>query len=180
MKRHFFYKLIVIGLLNLTHTAWADSHIETFIAAQYLNLINTQNRGLDTKDKHTSLGAGIGIYRASSDNTSYGFVVEISQPIARDDLPGSGRIIGVRPINYLKKYSTRWSQEIYGGFAQYEWIKSAGGYYLGSNVRYQLSNTSLSVAFDLKYYQDLNYDDPEFDDLIAQGFNSGITLIYNF
>lgn len=180
MKQHFFYKLIAIILLSLTHSTWADSHIEAFIAAQYLSLNNTQNRGSDTKDKHTSLGAGIGIYRTSTNSTSYGFVVEISQPITRDDLPGSGQIIGVRPINYLKKYSTHWSQEFYGGFAQYEWIKSAGGYYLGSNIRYRLSSAPLALAFELKYYQDLNYDDSEFDDLIAQGFNSGITLIYNF
>jgi len=180
MKQYFFYTLTIISLLNITHTAWAESHIEAFIAAQYLALNNTQNRGTDTKDKHASLGAGFGIYRASTDSTSYGFVVEISQPVSRDDLPGSGKIIGVRPINYLKRYSARWSQEIYGGFAQYEWIKSAGGYYLGSNIRYRLANAPLSVALDLKYYQDLNYDDSEFDDLIAQGFNSGITLIYTF
>lgn len=180
MKRHFFCKLITLSLLNFVHTTWADAHVEAFIAAQYVTLTNTQNRGSSTKDKHTSLGAGIGIYRASTQSTSYGFVVEISQPISRDDLPGSGKIIGVRPINYLKQYSTHWSQEIYGGFAQYEWIKSAGGYYLGSNIRYRLANAPLSVALDLKYYQDLNYDDSEFDDLIAQGFNSGITLIYNF
>lgn len=180
MKRHFFYKLITMSLLSLTHAVWADSHLEAFIAAQYVDIKTTHNRGPTTLDKHTSLGAGIGIYRASTQSTSYGFVVEISQPISRDDLPGSGKIIGVRPINYLKQYSTHWSQEIYAGFAQYEWIKSAGGYYLGSNIRYRLPNTSLSVALELKYYQDLNYDDAEFDDLIAQGFNSGITLIYNF
>lgn len=168
----------MLSALLSSHTL-AQSHIEIFTGLQQLTISTTQNGGVGIKDKPSSVTAGIGAYREHKENVAYGFVVEISQPYSRKDLPGNGKVVGVRPINYLKTYSKHWKHEIYGGFAQYQWEKSAAGYYVGSNIRYSLASTTLSIVLDIKYYQDLSYDAKP-DDLIAQGFNTGLFLSYHF
>jgi hypothetical protein len=131
---------------------------------------------------HTSfVGASIGAYRALSDKASLGAVIELTEPTGRDNTIGSGRIIALRPVNYLYAWSPRVATEAYFGMAQYDWISKASGYYFGANARYSLSNNGqFSLLIDAKYYSDLAHDGGPGGDQIVGGASLGLGFLYRF
>jgi len=106
--------------------------------------------------------------------------LEYSLPIGRDSaLPGSGQLIGFRPINYLVKYGEKSAIEYYAGVGQFDWRKTANGYYFGFNYRYNIFSDNSGIMADFKYYQDLAFDSAEGDDIV-DGFNSSFKFYYTF
>ncbi len=139
------------------------------------------NRGIGSKfvDESEAVNFSVGAYRHSSDNTAWGVVIEVTSPVSRDDdLPGSGRILGFRPINFLWHAENNLSVELFAGAAQYEWRKRANGIYLGAGMRYEWTS-NWSMAVEARYYQDLAFD-ASGDSDIVDGFNTAIKLFYRF
>ena len=131
---------------------------------------------------HTSfVGIAAGAYRAVGERTYWGAVIELTEPFSRDNSIGSGRIIALRPINFMYAWSPRMATEAYFGMAQYDWIDKASGYYFGANARYRLGkNDRFSLLFDAKYYSDLAHDAGPGGDQVVSGASFGLGFLYRF
>lgn len=139
-----------------------------------------QKFGTQIEDNSTATSYSFAAYRHISNEAAWGAAIEYTLPLGRDNsLPGSGRLIGFRVINYLGQISEKTSFEAYAGFARYDWIKTANGYLFGLAYRYDIFGENTGIMFDAKYYQDLAYDSPQGDDIV-DGFNTSIKLFYRF
>lgn len=172
-------------LCFLIFFAAGQSHAETFYevgagVGRYDLDITTRLQGdEDFFDESTVINLSLAAYRQFGDRAAFGAVVEYNIPSGRDELAGTGEVLGFRPVNVLVYISKSTSVEFYGGAAQYDWRKTANGYYVGSNIRYDFADTGFGAAFDLKYYWDLNVDSAANDDIIV-GFYPLLKLFYRF
>jgi len=172
--------LILSLLFILSNVVMAEVNFEITAGAGRYALDVDRKFAPQIEDDSTVANFGFGVYKTSSSDTSWGAVVEYSLPIGRDsDLPGNGRLIGFRPVNYLVSYSEKFSVEYYAGIGQFDWTKTANGYYFGFNLRYDVFGENSGIMTDFKYYQDLAFDSPEGDDIV-DGFNSSLKFYYNF
>ncbi len=179
----FFSKILVVIVLSVfSLSSLAETFYEVSIGAGQLALDIDQKRGAGQIEDDSSVASfAIAAYRHSSSKTAWGAVIEYSLPISReDDLPGSGRIVGFRPLNYLRNISDNASLEVYAGAAQYQWRQTANGYLFGLAYRYNLFGQKAGLVADFKYYQDLSYDFESGSDIIVDGFNSNLKLFYRF
>ncbi len=171
--------IFTLGLLT-SNACLADTYFEVGVGASQHNLSITRKRAEDFKDESAAVNLSFAAYRESSLNSYWGAVIELVEPQGRDGAhPGSGRLLGFRPINYLRFINDYLSFELYAGAAQYDWRQTANGYYFGTSVRYNFKNSHWSVAFDSKYYQDLAFDSPAGDDIV-DGLNPGLKVFYRF
>ena len=172
--------LVLCTLLLVNNKAQAEVKFEvTGGVTRYILEVN-QKFGTRIEDHSNASNFSFGVYRSSTEDTSWGAVLEYILPIGRDsDLPGNGQLLGFRPINYLIKYSKKSSVEYYAGVAQYDWRKTANGYYFGFDYRYNLFNDNSGIMADFKYYRDLAFDSIEGDDIV-DGYSAGFKLYYNF
>lgn len=162
------------------NSAAAESFFELSTGVSKLALDVDQKRGTQIEDNSTALNVSIGAYRASTETSYWGAVIEVSSAISRDsNLPGSGKLIGFRFVDYLKKITEKSSFEVYAGFAQFDWKKKANGYYFGANYRYDAFSKNSGLMLESKYYQDLAYDSPEGDDIV-DGFQTSLKYYYQF
>ncbi|WP_158658069.1 hypothetical protein [Agarilytica rhodophyticola] len=175
-KTRFIFLLCLMCIISVVR---AETFYEASVGVSRMALDITQKRGPAFEDNSNAINIAIGAYRQSNEKSAWGGVVEYIGPIGRDDLPGSGRLIGFRPLNYLRNMGRNISYELYAGAAQYDWRKAANGYYGGFNLRYEIFDNRLGLAVDVKYFQDLAFDSPQGDDIV-DGFNTGIKLIYRF
>ncbi len=138
-------------------------------------------RGLQVEDDSDAFNFSVAAYRSSTATTSWGAVFEVSTPSGRDDdsLPGSGRMLGFRFADYLSQINENSAYEVYMGFAQFDWLKKANGYYFGANYRYDLFGEKSGLMLDAKYYQDLAYDSATGDDIV-DGFQTSLKFYYQF
>ncbi len=172
--------LLALALGSVSRDAQSESFVEMSLGATEHALDIVRKRGEDFADDTSAVSVAIGAYRQTSEKSAWGAVFEVSSAVGRDDdLPGSGRIVGLRPVNYLRHIGANVSYELYAGAAQYEWRKTANGLYFGGNLRYDFLDRKLALAVDVKYYQDLSFDSPEGDDIV-DGFGSGVRAIYRF
>lgn len=184
MKRKYLNRssLLAASLASifLVPTTNAETNFELTAGAGQFALDVDSKRGTQIEDDSTAANFSIGAYRKSDTESSWGAVVEISNPLGREEeLPGSGRMIGVRFADYLKKINNTSSYELYFGFAQFDWLKKANGYYFGANYRYDLFGENSGLMIDAKYYQDLAYDSSTGDDIV-DGFQSSLKFYYQF
>ncbi len=173
-----------IGLLLTCCTFFNNASAEVFYevtaGASKLALDIEQRLGTQTEDDSTALNFSIAAYRNSTETSYWGAVIEVSSAISRDDdLPGSGRIIGFRFADYLKKVGEHSAFEVYAGFAQFDFIEKANGYYFGANYRYDVFSKGSGLLLETKYYQDLSYDSPQGDDIV-DGFQTSLKYYYQF
>lgn len=177
-----------LALIVFAANSHAASFFEVSAGPSRLALDITRLFDPNFSDDSTAMNFALGAYRHSSNHSAWGAVIEYTQPTGRDkSLPGDGSIVGFRPINYLRSIGTRASVELYAGAAQYQWRRTANGYYFGTSLRYEFDDINLSVGVDAKFYQDLAHDSTgtsagisESSDNIVQGFNTGIKLFYRF
>ncbi|MBV1911573.1 MAG: hypothetical protein KUG78_19940 [Kangiellaceae bacterium] len=172
-------KLVLLSAL-LIPSIQADTLFEVTAGAGQYSLDVDSKRGTQLEDDSTATNFSIGAYRSTTANSSWGAVLEVSSAISReDDLPGSGRMIGFRFADYLSQINDSSSYELYAGFAQFDWLKKANGYYFGANYRYNLFGEHSGLMIDGKYYQDLAYDSPTGDDIV-DGFQTSVKFYYRF
>ena len=174
----------VLGLLltccTIFNTASAEVFYEVTAGVSKLALDIEQRRGTQTEDDSTALNFSVAAYRSSTDTSYWGAVIEVSSAIRSDgNLPGSGRIIGFRFADYLKKINKNSAFEVYAGFAQFDFIQKANGYYFGANYRYDVFSKGSGLLFETKYYQDLSYDSAQGDDIV-DGFQTSLKYYYQF
>lgn len=183
----FFFTII---LFCFSRDTLAEANYEFTIGAGVYALDVDQKFGEQIEDDSNAASFSFGVYRDSGaeestdDNLNnqsfWGAVIEYSVPLGRDDnLPGNGRMIGFRPVNYLMVFDESSSMEFYAGIAQFDWIKTANGYLFGFDYRYNLFGEGSGLMADFKYYQDLAYDSPQGDDIV-DGFQSSIKIYYQF
>ncbi len=171
---------VVFIFAGLPAGAWCETFYELAVGASRYSLSITRKRGEDFKDESDALNISLGAYRSASEKSAWGAVIEYIRPVGREDeLPGDGSILGFRPLNYLRYVGGNTNVELYAGAAQYEWRKTANGYYFGTSIRYEMLDNRLGLGLDVKYYQDLAFDSPEGDDIV-DGFNPGLKLFYRF
>ncbi|VUD56452.1 hypothetical protein TDB9533_02107 [Thalassocella blandensis] len=160
----------------------AASFFEVGVGAHSYDLeISPRNAPIVWVDDSQALNLSIAAYRKSSEKTAWGAAIEISSPQGRDEeLPGSGRILSFRPVNFQLLVSQHFTAEFYAGVAQYDWLKKANGYIFGTSLRYQFGeNSRMGLALDGKYYMELAYDSGQGDDFV-NGFNPGVKFFYRF
>lgn len=117
------------------------------------------------EDDARYVGLEVGVYRAVNTRWSVGAVGELLYPLSRDQAPGTGRIIGFRPVNLVRQFGPL-RAEAFGGVAQYDWVKKASGYYLGLDVSMPIKNSPFAVGFGYKYFQDLAHDAYDGDHIV--------------
>lgn len=124
------------------------------------------------------VGLAVGAYRELGERWQAGAVIEGMYAISREQDIGSGRILGFRPVNLVT--NAGWLRtEFYGGVAQYDWVKKAGGYYLGLNALAPIASSDFSVGLDYKYFQDLAHDAVG-GDHIVDGPALSLSISYKF
>lgn len=166
----------------LPQVAFAETFYEVGVGLFQNDLeISPRNAPQVWEDDSQLLNLSLAAYRKASEKLSLGAVVEVNSPQGRDDeLPGSGRILSFRPVNLHYQPNKRFAAELYGGIAQYDWLKRANGYCFGVNARYHFGTEArLGLALDLKYYMELAYDSSQGDDFV-NGMNPGLKLFYRF
>jgi len=178
VNRYTYLLAIVICSLS-TQTAHADTRYEIQVSTHALFFDISEKRGPRYSDDFNNAGIGFAAYRSSGRNTSWGAVVEFATAIDRDAEFGDGKMMGFRPVNFLYAFNDRLFAEIYLGAAQYKWEKTARGYYLGSNIRWNLQNKPIALAFDYRFHQDMAYDSA-LGDVIVQGPSVGLMAVYHF
>ncbi len=172
--------LLIFTLLSNNNTARAEVKFEVTGGISRYALDVDRKFAPQIEDDSTATSFSFGVYRSSTDETSWGAVLEYSLPVGRgSSLPGNGQLLGFRPVNYLVKYSKKFSVEYYAGIGQFDWTKTANGYYFGFDLRYNIFGENAGIMTDFKYYQDLAFDSPEGDDIV-DGFNSSFKFFYNF
>ena len=172
----------LVTLFLSVGNAWSASYFELGVGTHIYDLkISPRNSPDSWVDDSQSLNLSIAAYRKSTERSAWGSVIEINSPTGRDSsLPGSGQILSFRPVNYQFTFQRNFLVELYGGIAQYDWIKTANGYCFGLGLRYQFGpRARWSLAFDGKYYMELAYDSSQGDDFV-NGFNPGAKLFYRF
>jgi hypothetical protein len=171
---------LVVSSIFLVNETIAETTFElTGGFGQYALDVDSK-RGLQVEDESNAFNISVAAYRSSTATTSWGAVFEVSAPSGRDtSLPGSGRMLGFRFADYLSQINENSAYEIYAGFAQFDWLKKANGYYLGANYRYDLFGEKSGLMLDAKYYQDLAYDSPTGDDIV-DGFQTTLKYYYQF
>ncbi len=170
--------LLLFGLICLPVSA--ESFYEFSLGASKFALDVDQKRGTQEEDDSTAATFSLGAYRHASTKSAWGAVIEYSLPVSRDEsLPGSGRLVGFRVLNYLRYIGDEASLEAYAGAAQYEWQKTANGYLLGLSYKHGLLGQNIGVIVDVKYYQDLAFDSALGDDIV-DGYQSSLKLFYRF
>ena len=137
-------------------------------------------KGAPREFAHTEfVGLSMGAYRAVSDRVSWGAVAEFTAPVGRDNTIGSGRILALRPVNFLYDWTHQVATEAYFGMAQYDWIDKASGYYFGANARYAIDGARrFTLLLDAKYYSDLAHDGGPGGDQIVGGPSFGLGFLY--
>lgn len=173
----FLHLFFLSALFFICHCANADTHFEIQLSAQKLNLSIDEKRGPAFADTSNHAGIALAAYRQAGRYSKFGAVIEYSHPLGRDAELGSGKMAGFRPLNFLYTFNEKWDAELYLGAAQYEWEKTARGYYIGGNWRYKMS--VFTLAADYRYYQDLAYDSPD-GDIIVDGSGLSMKIIFDF
>ena len=170
-----------VGLLSLLFacSSLADTFFELTLGAGKYELDVTEKRGVDFEDNFNGINLGFAAYRSISDKSAWGMAIDVVNPSARDSKFGSGRIIGFRPVNYLRRWHDLFVSELFFGVAQYNGDRKANGYYLGANARYSPVNIPFSVGVEYRYYQDLAYD-TSLGDRIVDGPSVSLSLKYRF
>ena len=173
--------MVLIILMNVSTTKiQAETTFELAGGLGQYALDIDSKRGIQVEDDSDAFNFSVAAYRTSTETTSWGAVFEVSTPSGRNDaLPGSGRILGFRFADYLSQINENSAYEVYMGFAQFDWLKKANGYYLGANYRYNLFGEKSGLMIDAKYYQDLAYDSPTGDDIV-DGFQTTLKFYYQF
>jgi len=171
-------KLFLVAFtICFTCNAKAETNFELQLSTQTMNLRISEKRGPTFEDSSSNIGIGLAVYRRASQSSSFGAVIEYSNPMGREAEFGSGKITGIRPVNWLYSFGNAWESELYLGAAQYQWEKTARGYYWGVNLRRKFNKLSLAVGY--RYYQDLGYDS-SLGDVIVDGNSFGLSLNYSF
>lgn len=180
--------MCVFGLISglFSTYATADTFVEAGLMAGQRQIDVFRKRAPQIEDDANFVGAFVGAYRTVSllpngqPKAAWGGVIEVLKPLNRESsLPGNGQVLGFRPVNYLQYWGNNISTEFYFGAAQYRWIKSASGYYLGANARFALGETSrFAIMVDYKYFQDLIHDGGPGGDQVIDGPSVGLGLIY--
>ena len=174
--------LFTFALLLLSASIQAKSDISVFTGVSYLDLDIEENRsatGIDINDSFSTVRFGVAAYRWSTEKSAWGFVAEIEQAFGRDSDEGSGRLLGVRPVNWKYQWNPSISTQMFFGAARYEWEEGANGYYAGASLDYKLPNTSVAISFEGRYFRDLNYDTNN-GDLFINGPSIGLNVSYQF
>ncbi|MDZ7923215.1 MAG: hypothetical protein U5M23_03980 [Marinagarivorans sp.] len=142
--------------------------------------IEVFRKGAPRELAHTEfVGVSMGAYRAVSDRVSWGAVAELTEPVGRDNAIGSGRILALRPVNFLYYWTPRAATEAYFGVARYDWINKASGYCFGANARYSMGDMGrFTLLLDAKYYSDLAHDGGPGGDQIVGGPSFGFGFLY--
>lgn len=110
-------------------------------------------------EESLSMGAGISAFRRLSDSSSLGIGLEYFVPQNRELEDGSGKIIGFKLADYRKRINDKYAIEYFFGFAQYDWIKTASGYYGGLIGHYHPNPKSpWSIGLALRHYEGLTHD----------------------
>lgn len=174
-------KIIVVSAVS---TLWignvaADSFLEIGVGAGQYQLDGSEKTGIRFADDFTATEVSLGAYRVAGKKSAWGAVIEYAEAGSRDIEFGSGNIVGFRPVNYLYMWSDRLELEFFAGAAQYDGERTATGYYLGGNARFNIPKTSLAASLGVKYFQDLNYDTGA-GDLIVDGPAFNAKLFYRF
>lgn len=179
MKAHPGLLILMLVCSLLAVDVIADTAYELQINSHYLFLDISEKRGLQYSDDFSNTGIVLSAYRKAGRDSSWGAAVEFATPIDRNAAFGNGKVLGFRPVNYLLEINDRLATEIYLGAAQYNWEKTARGYYFGANLRYKLANQSISLVADYRFHQDMAYDSP-LGDVIVQGSSVGAGVIFHF
>jgi len=157
----------------------AQTAYELQLNSHYLFLDISEKRGPQYSDDFLNTGIVLSAYRQAGRNSSWGAVIECATPANRNAAFGNGNILGFRPVNYLLDINAKLAAEFYLGAAQYNWEKTARGYYLGTNVRLKLKGYPISLVADYRFHQDMAYDSP-LGDVIVQGSSIGTGIIFHF
>jgi hypothetical protein len=181
LKHMKFYGIYGVGILSLLFacSSYADTFFELTLGVGKYELDVTEKRGIDFEDDFNGTNIGFAAYRFISDKSAWGAAIDVVNPSARDSHFGSGRIIGFRPVNYLRRWHDFFVSELFFGVAQYDGDQKAYGYYLGANARYSPVNLPFSVGIEYRYYQDLAYDSA-LGDKIVDGPSVSLSLNYRF
>ncbi len=178
-KSTFQISILVLGFICMPVSA--ESFYEFSLGGSQLALDIDQKRSAQREDDSTAATFALGAYRHASTKSAWGAVIEYTLPVSREEaLPGSGRLLGFRVLNYLRYIGDEASIEAYVGAAQYNWQKTANGYLFGVSYKYGLLGQNVGLIADFKYYQDLAYDFDGGNDIIVDGFNSSLKLFYRF
>lgn len=173
--------LVFLFFMGFSLPSAAETFYEFSLGASRYALDVTQKRGTAREDNSLGVIYTLGAYRHLSTKSAWGVAIEYNFPLSREeDLPGSGRIIGFRALNYLRSVGANSSVEAYAGAAQYEWSKTANGYLLGLAFRQALLGQNVGLVVDAKYYQDLAFDNPAVGDDIVDGYHTSLKLFYRF
>lgn len=176
MKRIGVALLVLCGACG---SAAAETFYEVSAGVGQFALDITRKRAEAFADDSDSITVAIGAYRRSSDVSAWGAVVELIEPMGRDDnLWGSGRVMGFRPLNFRHYIYDQVSFDVYAGAARYAWRKTANGFYFGASIDYEWQG-GFGLGLDAKYFQDLAHDSEDGDDIV-DGFNTHLTLFYRF
>lgn len=147
--------LSFLGLLTVSLNATAELRLSVAAGERQLDIFRKEFPQQADDAKYA--GIAIGAYRELSERWAAGAVIEGLYAIAREQDIGSGRILGFRPVNLVT--NAGWFRtEFYGGVAQYDWVKKAGGYYLGLNASVPIASSDFAIGLDYKYFQDLAHD----------------------
>lgn len=174
-------KLIFILILCCPLASYGETFFEasTSIGERQLDIFRKEAD--NDADDSKFIGFSLAAYRKISGRAALGGVIETMLPVNRDNDIGSGKIIGVRPIDFLYSWNPKFDTEIFVGIAQYDWIKNATGLYFGCNARYRLGQSKkLAIALEYKYFQDLAHDSGPGGDQIVDGPSLGLNLSYRF
>ncbi|MFL0801930.1 MAG: hypothetical protein K6L80_15890 [Agarilytica sp.] len=178
-KSVFQISILMLGLTCMH--VFSESFYEFSFGGSKLALDIDQKRSVQREDNSTAATFSLGAYRHASTKSALGAVIEYTLPVRREEiLPGSGRLVGFRVLNYLRYIGDEASVEAYAGAAQYQWHKTANGYLLGVSYKHGLLGQNIGLIADFKYYQDLAYDFDGGNDIIVDGFNSSLKLFYRF
>jgi len=172
--------VLIFSPVLVISPSYADTLFEVTGGVSRFALDVDSKRGTQIEDDSNATSFSIAAYRSSTSTTSWGAVFEVTSALGRDEeLPGSGRMLGFRFADYLVKINDDSAYELYAGFAQFDWLKKANGYYFGANYRYDLFGEKSGLMLDTKYYQDLAYDSPTGDDIV-DGFQTSLKFYYQF
>lgn len=173
---------VFIGLIILLfyHSLGAETHFEMALGAHDINFHITRKRAENFRDHYQGYSLSASAFRKTSgSNMAWGASIEALRALDRNPLRyGSGHLIGLVPVNLLYQWTARISTEHFIGAAQYRYLKTADGLYFGTNLRFHLK-PSVLIALDVRYYNDLAFDD-SFGDTIVGGPVLGIKTVYRF
>lgn len=168
--------VLCISLLAVSFNATAELRLSLASGERQLDIFRKEHP--QQADDATYAGITIGAYRELSERWAAGAVVEGLYAISREQEIGSGRILGFRPVNLVTNIG--WLRtEVYGGVAQYDWLKKAGGYYLGLDLSLPIGSSHFAMGIDYKYFQDLAHDAAGGDHII-DGPALALTASYKF